>query len=511
MFSQLMMKGGGWDVENREQFTPLDYFEEYFDDAFFTLAAEQSNIRAMQANETKPLKTTADEMKKLTGAHIMTGVLRIPRLRLYFKLKISSVTVIARDRFFKLRNFLHFVDNLSVTDKRSKLWKVQPILDRIMSRCRKFPYSKNLSVDEQMIPFHGTTALKQYVKGKPNPVGLKNFVLASPDGLLHNFFIYEGANTWPDGRPNINLGVGGSSVEKLITDVPCGHVIYTDRFFSSMNLSEFLLADKGILHVGTIMGNRLPHNLKNKLSTDANLLKKGRGSHEVLVREDNKIAVVKWVDNKGVLMTSTCTGSQPVHNVKRYEKTKREYVYIPRPCIVASYNESMGGVDLLDRYIAYYRISMRTKKWPVRVFFHFIDVAIANSWITYNRDQEMLFVPKKKRMDLLDFKVYIAESLSGCASGQSGRATRANLNFRPDEDIEPGPSAPKKSRPVPHPTKDVRQTGSEHMPICAVTDSNKFPRCRKPGCDKKSRYKCIKCNVFLCIAPERDCFLEYHS
>jgi hypothetical protein len=38
---------------------------------------------------------------------------------------------------------------------------------------------KHLSVDEQMIPFCGTTSLKQYVKNRPNPEGIKNFVLAT--------------------------------------------------------------------------------------------------------------------------------------------------------------------------------------------------------------------------------------------------------------------------------------------------------------------------------------------
>jgi hypothetical protein len=59
--------------------------------------------------------------------------------------------------------------------------------------------SGHLSVDEQMVPFCGTTSLKQHVKKKLNPVGIKNFVLETPNGLVLKFFVYQGTKTWPDG------------------------------------------------------------------------------------------------------------------------------------------------------------------------------------------------------------------------------------------------------------------------------------------------------------------------
>jgi hypothetical protein len=54
--------------------------------------------------------------------------------------------------------------------------------------------SRHLSVDEQMIAFCGTTSLKRYVK-KTSAVSIKHFVLATPNGLLLDFFIYQGAKT----------------------------------------------------------------------------------------------------------------------------------------------------------------------------------------------------------------------------------------------------------------------------------------------------------------------------
>src|SRR6218665_1150261 len=42
-----------------------------------------------------------------------------------------------------------------------------------------------------------------------------------------------------------------------------------------------------------------------------------------------------------------------------------KYISVTRPDIVNQYNANMGGMDLMDRIISYYRISARTKKWTI--------------------------------------------------------------------------------------------------------------------------------------------------
>lgn len=71
----------------------------------------------------------------------------------------------------------------------------------------------------------------------------------------------------------------------------------------------------------------------------------------------------------------------------------------------------MGGVDLNDRFTAYYRTKIRTKKWTVRVYAHFLDPAVCNGWVEYQEHRAQHGMPRKEVLDLLDFKLQIAESL----------------------------------------------------------------------------------------------------
>lgn len=93
----------------------------------------------------------------------------------------------ARDRYFLLRAHLKLVFDLDITDdtrKQDKLWKLRPLLDRIITGCQNLARDRNVCVDEMIVPFTGSLGIKQFVKGKPNPVGLKVFVLANPNGLV---------------------------------------------------------------------------------------------------------------------------------------------------------------------------------------------------------------------------------------------------------------------------------------------------------------------------------------
>lgn len=46
-----------------------------------------------------------------------------------------------------------------------------------------------------MVPFKGNIDVRQYIKGKPNPWGIKIFALAGQSGIIYDFLLYQGQRT----------------------------------------------------------------------------------------------------------------------------------------------------------------------------------------------------------------------------------------------------------------------------------------------------------------------------
>ena len=99
---------------------------------------------------------------------------------------------------------------------------------------------------------------------KPIKRGIKCWVVAdSTNGYISNLSVYTGKT---EGEIESNLGM--KVVLELTKDLPQGHHIYFDNFFSSIPLMESLL-DRGQYSCGTFRVNRrgIPEKIKQvKLS-----------------------------------------------------------------------------------------------------------------------------------------------------------------------------------------------------------------------------------------------------
>jgi len=211
------------------------------------------------------------------------------------------------------------------TRKQDKLWKVRPFLDQIRQGCLQQIRAKNVSIDEQMVLFSGACHVRQYVPNKPNPVGLKNFVLADSQGLVLDFVIYQGATTFQS-SDDTDLGAGGVVVANLANSLPVGSHIVCDRYFTSVSLIDHTSTHK--IHVtGTVMKNRIPHQARSKLTDDKVLAAQGRGSSVVVSRRDDKVCIVKWYDKKPIILASSAYAIQPSDQCRRYSKKDKQYIH----------------------------------------------------------------------------------------------------------------------------------------------------------------------------------------
>uniref|UniRef100_A0A8C1TF05 PiggyBac transposable element-derived protein domain-containing protein n=1 Tax=Cyprinus carpio TaxID=7962 RepID=A0A8C1TF05_CYPCA len=454
--------------------SPKWYFDQFMDKSVFEHISNQSKLYAVMKNGPE-LKTTPSEIEQFIGLHILMTVVRMPSYRMYWQTATCYdpiATVMGRKRFDNLRTYIHMNDNTNVKQKGEPgydpLFKVRPVLEKVRANFLKVEPEENHSIDEQMIPFKGKIGMKQYIKNKPHKWGIKVFTRAGVTGLVYDFEVYTGKGTVTNER---GLGVAGEVVLHLVSEVPKGlnYKCFFDNWFTSPELIVEL-KKMGILTVAT---NR--NRLRGcTLKSDKELSKAGRGAYEVKYKKTSGMSIVKWYDNKAVLLASSFIGPEPVERCRRWSKEKKEYVEVERPHIVKVYNHNMGGGDLADMFAALYRIDIRPHRWYLRILYYLIDLSLVNGWLLYRR--HLTQKQEKKYMPLLDFRVQVADAL-----------------------IKVG-----KQR-ISAPSVDVRLDRCDHFPIHA----EKCGQCRlcKNG---YMQMACLKCKVLLCFTKDKNCFLEYH-
>lgn len=479
--------------------SPITYFRNFFDVTFLSHICEQSSLYSAQRNPNKVASMTVNDLEQFIGTVLTMSLMKLPQTRMYWsqRFRVSQVAdTMTRDRWEEIKQSLHFSDNQEAPDQndpeRDRLYKVRPLLDHLVAKCREIPKSQKLCVDEQLVPFKGRSSLKQYLPNKPKKWGYKLFLLCDERGIMYNFEVYTGKILPQQGFPDI--GASGNIVLRMASIVPRGldYILYFDNWFCGVDL-QVVLKKVGISSVGTVCEARLKG---CQLPSDKDLKKKGRGSYVEMATtfEGVSLRAVKWFDNRPVTLLSTFASASPEQAVKRFDKKTRTTVSIPRPAIVGIYNECMGGVDLMDMLVALYRIHVRSKKWYRRLFFHLLDVVVVNCWLLYRRDATAANVPCKHQMTLLTFKADIA-----CTLRQQGKVSTPSRK-RPlgPSKVENELQAKKRRGPsAPVPCKEIRLDTTDHLPMFSA----KKGRCKYPNCTGITRVMCRKCNVHLCFTP----------
>ena len=69
--------------------------------------------------------------------------------------------------------------------------------------------------------------------------------------------------------------------------------------------------------------------------------------------------------------------------------------------------------------------------------------------------------------------------------------------------------ATKRKKIVQHSLPEARKEKVVHLP--QIVQSAQNNRCRFRGCKSRSKIKCVPCDVFLCVASDRNCFMQCHK
>jgi len=274
--------------------------------------------------------------------------------------------------------------------------------------------------------------------------------------VILDFIVYTGANTDCE---DFELGVSGNVVAHMMKPYyNKGHIVYTDNWYSSPILTEFLHEkDTGLC--GTVRKNR-----KGLPSLDSKLQK-----GEVQVAHNMIWMALKWQDKKEVYMISS------VHELGLINTGKRDYKtgkYRVKPTCIVNYNKNMGGVDQIDKTLSLTETIRKTIKWYKKLFFHVLDIALVNAHALYNRNNP------ENRLSFPDFRLTIILKI---------------LNLEKEKRVSSQISA-------------TRLIGT-HLPV-AMEKRKRCTLCQMRKKRADSKFQCNTCSVTLCITP---CFYDYHT
>lgn len=333
------------------------------------------------------------------------GIVKKPGLRDYWGKDPLTDTpqmrhVFSRDRFSKiLMNFR--VVHQSKTNEEDPLSKIRRFIDRIIKNSNKhYIPSKNLSLDESMIAFKGRHKFKVYMPKKPTKHGFKAYVVTdASSGYALAWEMHSFTESIPFSLQK--------TLERILKPFRNqGYTVYMDRFYTSPELLIELLSHN-IKACGTVLPGRcrLSGDLQAEIRTISPL---GYRHYGYL---DQTLAV--WRDgHRYVYFLSTAHDATLVEGMRRMRKREkkldptgppRQKIVLPE--IAVQYNQYMGGVDRFDQKMAYYGHRHRSRKWQMKVFYYFLEVAMVNSYVLYLKKQQIDGVKplshKRYRMEVI--------------------------------------------------------------------------------------------------------------
>lgn len=268
----------------------------------------------------------------------------------------------SKGTYLRITRIIRFDNVLSRRqNKNANKDKLAPIRDlwNIWSSSLADCYNPHecVTIDEQLLGFHGRCPFRQYMPKKPEKYGIK-FWVSSCACCSYVWKIQPYLGKTLGGPAEKNQG------ERVVLDLIDG---LKGHNITSHHLSQKLLS-KDITMVGTMR--------KNKRSIPPKLLqckKVPLYSSTFAFTEDTTLVSYVSRKNKCTLLQST------MHNTPDIGTDTKKL-----PAIVAYYNRTKGGVDTIDKMLGTYSCKRKSNRWPMAVFSNIIDISALNAFVVYN-------------------------------------------------------------------------------------------------------------------------------
>lgn len=467
---------------------PYNAFQQIFPHELIDHLVYQTNLYITLKFGVNNKPVSLDEIKKFLGINILMGIKKLPSYRDYWS-SIEEIRdpyiskVMPVNRFGYLLSNLHINDNSKQKSRSDpgydKLFKVRPLLDKLGETFKScYNPTRVQSIDESMIAFKGRSSFKQYMPNKPTKRGYKVWTRADARGYVSQFEIYTGKV-----ENIIEKNLGSRVVKSLVNDlIGKNYMVYFDNYFSSAKLMAELM-ENDVLACATTRINRVDF---PKCFSDDKKLSRGQYEWRATV---TGIVAMKWKDNKGIHFLSNF--HNPTQPTKMNRKLKNgEVNIISCSQLVKDYNENMGYVDKADMMMSTYKIDRKSKKWYMRIFFHFLDLAVHNAFILFSAKSE------GKSISLKNFRLAVATALIGTFNQSKS------------------PRGPKKQLKQNNTFKtkvlyEKRFNSCDHMPV--RKNSRRCANCSTKNEPHRSKWSCTICDVGLCLNEAKNCFKEYHT
>jgi hypothetical protein len=363
--------------------TPTTIFKCLFTDEIVNQIVHHTNLYAYQKQLKTGkafMRTNMSEMQCFIGMQLLMGIKKQCSYRDYWStspdLHDSYISCLMPvNRFGWLLSHLHLNDNSLIPKKNQpgydKLYKIRPFIQTLLNNFqRAYNPSKIIAIDESMVKFTGRNSNKQYMPKKPIKRGFKIWCLVDKQGYLWNFEIYTGKV-----GEKAEKQLGARVVKQLSQPLQeKNHCLFFDNYFTSYPLMTYLKS-KNINACGTV---NLTRKFLPALKNDKHLT---LGEYDWSIDEEST-SIVKWRDKRIVSLLSNFHNPTETTQVQRRCKDGSTTM-VSCPIVLSEYNKHMNCVDKFDQNKKSCQIDRKAKKWWHRLFFHFIDAAVVNSYVLY--------------------------------------------------------------------------------------------------------------------------------